>query len=327
MYSRLKSEWLLNRSSHVSKASLDGPTIAEVCLAFLDHAKDYYPTGNEYNNFTQAVKPISELYAMLPAKKFGPVEFHATRTWWLNRETLRKVGKCSRKTINEQMNRVKRIIKWAVADGMVEVSVYETLRCVESLKQGRTTAPESKPVKPVDKATVDATLPHLTTVVADMVQVQLLLGSRPGELCKLTPSMFNTSEGIGEIFLKDHKTVDPGKERNIYVGPQAQEILKKYLNREPDAALFSPAESEQERRGAIHQKRRTRISCGNRPGSNKSSSPKRAPRTSFDAHSYTRSIANGCKKGIFRSGPPTRFDISPQPRFESVSVSKQPQAS
>jgi integrase len=271
--------------------------MAEVCLAFLDHAKDYYPTGNEYNNFTQAVKPISELYSMLPAKKFGPVEFRTTRAWWLNRETSRKVGKCSRKTINEQMNRVKRLIKWAVAEGMVEVSVYETLRCVESLKKGRCTAPESKPVKPVDKATVDATLPHLTTVVADMVRVQLLLGCRPGELCKLTPSMFNTTEGIWEIFLEEHKTAHRGKERIIYVGPQAQEILKKYLNRDPDAALFSPAESEQERRDKVHQKRRTKMSCGNRPGSNKSLAPKRAPRTSFDAHSYTRSIANGCKKG------------------------------
>ena len=180
---------------------------------------------------------------------------------------------------------------------MVEVSVYETLRCVESLKKGRCTAPESKPVKPVEKATVDATLHHLTTVVADMVRVHLLLGCRPGELCKLTPSMFDTTEGIWEIFLEEHKTAHRGKERIIYVGPQAQELIKMFLNRDPDAALLSPAKSEQERRDAIHQKRRTRMSCGNRPGSNKSLAPKRAPRTSFDALSYTRSIANGCKKG------------------------------
>lgn len=208
LYNRLKSEWLLNRHAAVSRVTLEGPTIAEVCLAFLDHAQQYYPTGNEYNNFEQAIKPLSELYAMLPIRKFGPVEFRTVRNWWLNKTTSRQAGKCSRKTINDQMNRVKRLFKWAVSEGMVDVSVYETLRCVEALKRGRCTAPESKPVKPVDKATVDATLPHLTSIVADMVRVQ------------------------------------------------------------------------------FHQKRQTRMSCGNRPGSNKSSAPKRTPRTSFDANSY-----------------------------------------
>jgi len=38
-------------------------------------------------------------------------------------------------------------------------------------------------VRPVDLETVEATLPHLTRHVSAMIQVQLLTGARPGEVC------------------------------------------------------------------------------------------------------------------------------------------------
>jgi hypothetical protein len=47
LYKRLKSEWLLNK--HVSKfhSLSSGPTIAELALAYLDHAEVYYGSGTE----------------------------------------------------------------------------------------------------------------------------------------------------------------------------------------------------------------------------------------------------------------------------------------
>ena len=53
--------------------------------------------------------------------------------------------------------------------------------------RGRTEARETAPILPVDDAVVDATLPHLPAVVADMVRLQRLDRLRPGEVCSLRP--------------------------------------------------------------------------------------------------------------------------------------------
>ena len=52
-------------------------SVAEVLVAFLDHAQRYYvdPSGkqtNEVGNIKDAIKPVRELYAELPAAEFGP---------------------------------------------------------------------------------------------------------------------------------------------------------------------------------------------------------------------------------------------------------------
>lgn len=186
--------------------------MAELCLAYLDHAKVYYPHGNEYSSLKMAIRPVSELYSILPAAKFGPLEFGAVRQWWLDRDISRSTAKdrvprrCCRKTINEQMNRLLRILKWGVAQGMVPVSVYQTLKCVSPLKRGRCTAPESKPIRPVAADLVAATLPHLTQVLADMVRFQQLVGCRPGELVKITPAMVVRDRDVWTIELLEHKT-------------------------------------------------------------------------------------------------------------------------
>lgn len=166
-YNRLKAEWLVNR--HVgafSPVGSSGPTMAEVVLAFLGHAESYYTLRSVYLNLERACQPIDELYAGLKAKDFGVVQFRACREWWL-RDPNR-----SRGYVNEHSGRLLRILKWAVGQGMIPSSVYETCKCVESLKTGRTTAPETKKVTCVAQSLVDATLPFMTTVLADMVCFQ-----------------------------------------------------------------------------------------------------------------------------------------------------------
>ncbi len=65
-----------------------------------------------------------------------------------------------------------------------------------ALKRGRCHAPEAPKIVPVSDAVVEATLPHLTAVVADMVRLQRLLGCRPGEICDLTPRIIDRSKAV-----------------------------------------------------------------------------------------------------------------------------------
>jgi len=73
------------------------------------------------------------------------------------------------------MKLIRRCIKWGVSEGMIPVAIHETLRCIPSLKRGRSEAKETKPIRPVPDHVVEATLQRLPKVVADMVRVQKLL--------------------------------------------------------------------------------------------------------------------------------------------------------
>ena len=121
-----------------------------------------------------------------------------------------------------------RIVKWGVAEGMVPASVHQTLKCVDPLKRGRVDAPEAAPIKPLEMSVVEATVKQLTPVVRDMVELQLLLGCRPGEIVKLTPAMVDRSGDVWKITLAENNTAYRGLERTIYVGPKAQAILTRY---------------------------------------------------------------------------------------------------
>jgi hypothetical protein len=74
------------------------------------------------------------------------------------------------------------MFKWAASEQLVEVAVYQVLTTVAGLRKGRTEARETDPILPVDDATVEATLPHLPAVVADMVRLQRPTGYRPSDL-------------------------------------------------------------------------------------------------------------------------------------------------
>lgn len=142
--------------------------MAMVADAYLAHAKAYYPSGNEYANVELATRPISDLYPDCMASKFGPTEYKACRQWWLSNP------KRSRQYVNKMAKRLVAIIKWAVAEGMMPVTIHQTIKCVEPLRQGRVSAPESKRIVPVDDLTVTKTIEHCTQVVGDMIRLQLL---------------------------------------------------------------------------------------------------------------------------------------------------------
>ena len=73
--------------------------------------------------------------------------------------------------------------------------------------------------------TVEATLPHLPAVVADMVRFQRLTGCRPGRGLQLRPCDVDRTGDVWMYTPASHKTEHHGRERVIYIGPKAQEIV------------------------------------------------------------------------------------------------------
>ena len=94
------------------------------------------------------------------------------------------------------------------------------------------------------------------------------------------------------------KTQHTGRERAVFIGPQGQEILLKYLARDPEMHCFRPVESEAKRRARAHEERKTSLSCGNRPGTNRKRRPQKKPGEKFDSRSYHRAVRTACDKAF-----------------------------
>jgi integrase len=165
---------------------------------------------------------------------------------------------------------------------------------VEGLKKGRTSARETEPVKPVEDMVVEATLPHLPPVVADMVRFQRLTGCRPGEVCHLRPMDLDRSREVWAFQPTSHKTEHHGHQRVIFVGPKARAILLPYLVRPADAHCFSPAESVERRNIAMRARRKTKVQPSQ--VSRKKARPKRVPKDHYTRHSYRQAVARAIEK-------------------------------
>ena len=301
-YRRLVAEYLQHGA--VSTTSQSEVTVAEVMAAYLRYAKGYYRKAGkltrEYGLIVECCGFVKGLYSRSLATDFGPLALKAVRQAMVNADH-------SRKHINKNIERVRRMFKWSAAEELISASIPQALAMVAGLRQGRTKAREMAPVAPVDDSTVEATLPHLPPIVADMVRLQRLTGARPAEVCMLRPCDVDRS---GEIWLyrpDSHKTEHHGKSRVILVGPKGQVVLLKYLTRDAVTHCFRPIDSEKKRRSAAHKARTTPLSCGNRPGSNRTRKPKRSAGDSYSTASYRRAIHRASDKAKVERWAPNRL--------------------
>jgi integrase len=208
------------------------------------------------------------------------------------------------------MRRLIAVFKWAAAEGRIPASVPQTLAIIPGLRKGKCNLPDPDPILPVEDADVDATLPHLPEVVADMVRLQRATGMRPAETCILRPCDLDRSKDVWEYTPSRHKTEHHGKERKVFIGPKGQEVLLRYLARSPQDYCFRPIDSESKRRAALHAARKTPLSCGNKPGSNRKRKPKRSAGDHYTTCSYRRAIHRACDKAF------------PHPEYAKAVVSK-----
>jgi integrase len=290
-YGRLIAETAVSPLCSVPK-SMAKITIVELCSAYWDYAQGYYTKNGVasgwLNHIRLVLRMVKELYGSTNAADFGPLAMKAIR------QRLIDAGH-SRKYINKLMAIIPRMFKWAGSEELVPGDVYGNLKTVEGLKKGRTTAQDHPPVMPVADAVVDATLPYLPQVLADMVRFQKFTGARPGEVCQIRPIDVERSGDVWEYCPESHKTEHHGKSRTIYVGPQAQAVLMPYLLRTADAYCFSPVESEEKRHKEMRAKRQTKIQPSQR--NRKKSHRIREPKVFYTKDSYGRAIKRAIKKG------------------------------
>lgn len=269
--------------------------INELILTYLEFARGYYmkdgrPTG-EYQNMKDAVRPLQALYETARAWDIGPAALRAVRERMI-------AANLSRNVVNARINRIRRIFKWGVERELVDPAVLQGLQSVAPLKAGRSTARETDRVLPVPQDHIDAVLSLVTKPVEAMIRLQLVTGMRPGEVVLMRPCDIDMSGKIWEYRPASHKTQHHGRERVIFLGPQAQEIIRAFLKPEVDAHLFDPRDA------VLEARRRLKPKKGRSRRTTRIRGYRRCPLKQYTRNSYQNAIFKACvKAGIPAWGP------------------------
>lgn len=294
-YDRVLAEWLANgRRLPANVVAKPEPpfSVVRLCAAYLEFAQTYYrkdglPTKSLIR-VKVTVRLLSKMYGRQPAADFGPLKLRAIQ------QSLVEAKK-SRRYVNYIAEQVKRVFKWGVSMELLPPAVFQALTAVPGLKKGRSKAAEPTPVTPVSDSVVQQTLPHLSEIVADMVRFQRLTGCRPGEVCIIRPCDVDMSSTVWRYVPHSHKNEHHGKRRTILIGPKAQDVLRKYLLRPTESYCFSPEQSVRSHHEARAARRKTPMSYGNRPGSNRKNAPRRKAGKCYNSGSYALAITRACE--------------------------------
>ncbi len=304
-YARVIEEWEAagrclapNSAVDTAKSTL---SINELVLAYWKFAEDYYGFKRRRGisfNIRDALRILKELYGHTPAAEFGPLALKACRTAMHKKDW-------SRTYINAQVDKIRRVFRWAASEQLVPVTVWQALRTVEALRRGRTEARETKKVRPVSTEHVEMTIPYTPPLVRAMVEFQRLTGCRPDEVCRVRPLDLDTSNSVCWVYRPgsdagehgQHKTAHHDQDRLILVGPRAQEVLRPYLGSKLDAHCFDPREGERQRSTNRRASRRSPLTPSQRARMPKAKQ-KRAPQERYAVTSYRNAIYRACDRAF-----------------------------
>jgi integrase len=295
-YHELIASFLSNTPSELTSSIAPAPKQAiamkELVLKYFEFVEGYYvkdgkPTS-EVECIRYALRRVLKLYGDIPAAEFGPLALKEVR------EEFIRDGQ-ARTTVNSNISRVRRMFRWGTENELLPVAIYQALATVTGLRRGRTVAADARPVLPVAQEAINKVMPRLPGPIQAMVQLQLLTGCRPAEICQMRPIDIDRTGEVWCYRPQSHKTAHHGVERRIFLGPKAQAILTPWLTRNPQEYCFSPAEFRRQqdaRRRAGRKSPMTPSQAKRRP----KSQPRRIPGDRYKPCSYRISIARACRK-------------------------------
>ncbi|MDR2756685.1 MAG: tyrosine-type recombinase/integrase [Planctomycetaceae bacterium] len=159
---------------------------------------------------------------------------------------------------NRLFKLLKRVFSWGAKPNFDENGTWDKLptfvssafiadmQALTTVSEGKTNPPRSD----VEENVVRAVFPFVSEKIADMLQIQLLTGMRPKELCnmcvgdiKRTKKEFaeygRLYDGINWIYvLKTHKTEKKIGAKAIPLGIEEQDIINKYWNDNTLSPIF-----------------------------------------------------------------------------------------
>lgn len=266
-YDRLIGEWVLR--GRARQASGDRPlTVVEVIAAYVSHLAATRNDGkarivrkqtreHKLEHLRTLLGLLRRLYGDIPADSFGPksltmVQQEMARTPIA--DPRRAHLTICRREVNKRVNMIKAMFRWAASVELVSGSTSHALDTVPALAAGTKGVREKPPVTVVESRDVDEVIQAALPQVATMIQLQLLTGMRPNEVCIMRGCDIEVRAGTWVYTPHFHKTERLGIARKIHLGPQAQELVKSYMTTDLQAYIFTPQRGLEEMYQRAHDR-------------------------------------------------------------------------
>lgn len=214
----------------------DAPLDMVVSEAYLRFQKAlpglYPPPSVEKRVLTWSAGFLIDTFGALPLRSFSLKKLKIVRD-----ELVEK--KYTRQGINLTIARILRFFKWCAEEELISEEQFFLLSKISPLHHGKTTAPESKELRPISDADLDVFIRNVPPPYADMALIQRLSGMRPNEICRLTMAQIDRSQKDRWYYRPEkHKTKRMGRIREITFGKAAIALLLPYLQADPEKRLF-----------------------------------------------------------------------------------------
>ena len=231
-----------------------GLTVGELCYLHLADVSSSTPGGKRSGNYQKALAASRAVrfLANMPAAEFGTRALLEVRNKLIatpvaNRRPDERgnVPTLCRRYTNEVVRHIRKMFDWAVLQELVPNDRVAALVVVKPLREGHTNAREAKRRTRVRPSVVKATLPYMTSEMADLVWFIRLTGCRPSEAARLRMCrVFDRNKQVWRYVPKKHKTAHRGKSRHVPIGPQAQVIVVAHsAGRSDREFVFTPQRS------------------------------------------------------------------------------------
>ena len=288
-YDELVAEWLANGRRLASTS--DAISVTELLAHYVRFCRARFGNRRSYvKNLSRvrcALRPVKRLFGVASATELGPRALIAVRQQYIG-------AGLARKTVNDNVQLVKRMFRWAVREELVPPSVYHGLSAVEGLRSGESEATEPRKVRPVPDEHVNAVRKHVSRQVWAMIELQWLTGMRSGEVVIMRGRDLDMNGRIWIYRPESHKTQHHGHDRVVEIGPRAQRVIRPFLKPDLEAYLFSPADVVAEQKAEKRRRRRTNVQPSQRDRSKRD--PKRSAGERYTPDSYSQAISRACKK-------------------------------
>lgn len=242
-------------------------SVSQLCDMYHQHALVYYrkriskrQTG-EANNVRDSHRALLTLFADMAVDDLRVSHLRRLQTYLASgidpQGEAPDLEPVARRTVNNRINRIRRMIRWAAEHEHVDDVLPHRLSTLSALKPGRTSARETPPVPPVPEVQVWATLGAIQSDMAKrqspeqrrtlerlavMIELHWHLGCRPGELVIMRKSGIDSSGPVWLYTPAEHKTDYHGHDRRIAIGPRAQKVLVPWYVKTTTDALFADCE-------------------------------------------------------------------------------------
>jgi integrase len=257
--------------------------------------------------FVRRVRQFLEPYRDWSITAFGPDDLGDVQQALLKHEYIHgnKKKRYTRRGINDTVKWIRKIWRWGLGRQFVKPEQVQGLEEIQALRMGDTNAPDNHKRSRVTKDELFKVVEVVNSVVGDMLKLIWYTGMRPYEVCEMRPYDIVCEDpecwlyipGRDRTPVGKHKTTRYERIKVIPLTAYPQKILaariKDFNSKE---YIFTPREAMREFCDKKSADRRTPLSCGNRPGTNRKEHPMIKPGEMYTNSSLCRACKRGCKR-------------------------------